>query len=200
MTFFNQWSGISTLFAPATTDTTGDKDSYLVNLAKKGDRAAFQQLLERHYQMIYNVAYRFTGHNEDAEDITQEVCIGLANKIKSFRGDASFKTWLYTIIVNSCRDTYRKTGSQQKKLLGYCELETHNRTTSHENNQRVTWLYREIAGLDEPLRITAFLVLAEDLSHAEVGKILGCSESNVSSRMFQVRKLLIKRKEISHDE
>ena len=62
-----------------------------------------------------------------------------------------------------------------------------------EDNRKVAWLYRVIAELEETLRETALLVLAEALSHAEAAKILGCAESTVSWRMHEVRKLLKQR-------
>jgi len=201
MTFFSKWtSNKLNLLSSDDTDAVSDIDLHLLSLAKVGDQAAFQQLLERHYQLIYNIAYRFTGHSEDAEDITQDVCLALADKIKSFRGNARFKTWLYTVVMNTCRDAYRKQHKQQAKLLDYSELEQQLRATKVDNRQKITWLYRQMAQLKEPLRMTAFLVLAEDLSHAEVAKVLACSESTVSWRMFQLRKLLKQVREGEHDE
>ena len=90
-----------------------NSDSTLVQKAATGDRAAYQLLLERHYDMIYRVAYRFTGHAQSAEDVAQDVCVSLVDKLKSFRGDSAFSTWIYRIIVNACRDMQRKQSSHQ---------------------------------------------------------------------------------------
>ena len=191
MTFFSKWTGsVFSLLSSSAADIANDTDLQLVDLAKMGNREAFQQLLELHYEMIYNVAYRFMGHSEDAEDITQDVCLALADKIQSFRGNARFQTWLYSVIMNACRDAHRKQNKQQAKLLDYSELDLQLRSMNIEHRRQITWLYRQISLLNEPLRMTAFLVLAEDLTHADAGKVLACSESTVSWRMYQVRKLL----------
>jgi len=167
-----------------------DSNPDLIERVRKGDRRAFQMLLEGHYDMIHRVAYRFTGFMEDADDIAQDVCMTLADKIKSFRGESSFRTWLYRIVVNSCKDHIKKRATSRTNDVGYIELENSQRAASADTNKMVAWIYREIAQLGEPLKGTALLVLAEDLSHAEAGNVLGCAESTVSWRMHEVRKLL----------
>src|SRR5262245_29016844 len=76
-----------------------DPDADLVAKASGGDRGAFETLLRRHYDRIHRVAGRLTGSTADAEDVAQEVCCALVEKIASFRGEARFTTWLYGIVV-----------------------------------------------------------------------------------------------------
>jgi RNA polymerase sigma-70 factor (ECF subfamily) len=199
MIAFKKWTGLSKLLNSASGELPMDSETRWLTLAQKGDRLAFQKLLELHYDMIYQVAYRFTGHSEDAEDITQDVCVGLASKIHAYRGEAKFKTWLYTIIVNACLDGHRKRDRQYAQLADYLEYEAHDRAVNHDNAQQVAWLYRELARLKEPFKETAFLVLAQDLSHAEVGQILGCSESTISWRMHEIRHKLKALMESDHE-
>ncbi|MSP27853.1 MAG: RNA polymerase sigma factor [Methylococcales bacterium] len=199
MIAFKKWTGLSKLLNSSSGEVPIDSKTRWLTQAQQGDRLAFQKLLENHYEMIYQVAYRFTGHSEDAEDITQEVCVGLASKIHAYRGEAKFKTWLYTIIVNTCLDGHRKRDRQYAQLVDYLEYEAHDRAVSDDNAQQVAWLYRELARLKEPFKETAFLVLAEDLSYAEVGKILGCSESTISWRMHEIRHKLKALMESDHE-
>jgi RNA polymerase sigma-70 factor (ECF subfamily) len=131
---------------------------------------------------------------DEADDITQDVCLALADKIQSFRGDSSFSTWLYRLVVNACKDHIKKQATRRQHAQGYMELEQQQRAGSADTNKMVAWLYREVGALDEPLKTTALLVLAEDLSHAEAGKVLGCAESTVSWRMHEIRKILKARK------
>lgn len=163
--------------------------------AGAGDRAAFTHLLEEHYDMMYRVAYRVTGRRDAAEDIAQEVCCALPDKLKKFRGDSKFTTWLYRVVVNACHDARKKHGNQSSLDERYTELESMLRAEQPEKAQQVSWLYRAIAALKPPLPETALLVLTEDIGHAEAGKILGCSESTVSWRMHEVRKQLKAMKE-----
>ncbi len=199
MIAFKKWTGLSKLLNSASGEVPMDSETRWLTLAQKGDRLAFQKLLELHYDTIYQVAYRFTGHSEDAEDITQDVCVGLANKIHAYRGEAKFKTWLYTIIVNACLDGHRKRNRQYAQLVDYLEFEAHDRAVNHDKAQQIASLYRELARLKEPFKETAFLVLAQDLSHADVGKILGCSESTISWRMHEIRHKLKALMENDHE-
>lgn len=162
----------------------------LARQAGAGDRAAFARLLEEHYDMIYRVAYRFTGSRDAAEDAAQEVCFALVDKLKKFRGDSSFTTWLYRVVINTCHDLRKKSGNRESLDRRYLELDGMLRAEHAENTRQVSWLYRAIAALKPPLPETAMLVLAEDLSHAEAGRILGVAESTISWRMHEVRKQL----------
>ena len=75
-------------------------DLLLIEQAKEGSRNALEQLVERHYNFIYNVALRFLLNPEDAQDLTQEVLIKLITKLSQFKGKSSFRTWLYRIVSN----------------------------------------------------------------------------------------------------
>ena len=69
-------------------------------------------------------------------------------------------------------------------------METMQKADCAEANQKIAWLYRSIAGLQTDLKETALLVLAEEMSHAEAGQVLGCAESTISWRMSEIRKQL----------
>jgi RNA polymerase sigma factor (sigma-70 family) len=80
-----------------------DTDSSLIAAAVAGDREAFAQLLERHYDRIHGLAWQLTGSRADADDIAQDVCCILVEKIGTYRGDAKFTTWLHGVTFNACR-------------------------------------------------------------------------------------------------
>ena len=165
-------------------------DESLAQAAGNGDREAFRLLLERHYDRVYRIAWRFVGNQSDAEDIAQDVCIGLARKLKSFKGDSRFTTWLYRVAVNSCKDALRRQASATKAQEAYAELEPMTRADTEANAEQAAWLYGALGTLADDLRETAILVLAEDLSHAEAGAVLQVKEGTISWRMSEVRKQL----------
>jgi RNA polymerase sigma-70 factor (ECF subfamily) len=72
-------------------------DEELAARARNGDEAAFRQVLERHYDRLYRIAYRFFGSAVEAEDVAQDICMALAARIRTFRGDSRFSTWLYAV-------------------------------------------------------------------------------------------------------
>src|SRR5438876_6565612 len=92
-------------------------DGDLVVLAVAGDRDAFGKLLQRHYDRIHGLAWQLTGSRADADDIAQDVCCTLVEKIGSFRGEAKFTTWLIGIIFNACRDFRRR----RRSFTGFTE-------------------------------------------------------------------------------
>ena len=166
------------------------RDEDLAIAAGTGDRFAFSSLLERHYDRIYRVAYGVLGSKEDAEEVTQDICAGLPNKLTGFRGDARFTTWLYTVTINAARDLLRKRGTYDRAIQNWGEVDAMNRATSKQVADEVNWLNAAMQRLPQNLRETVALVLGEDMSHAEAAQALEISEGTVSWRMAQVRKTL----------
>ena len=73
----------------------------LIELAKKGDSSALEQLLETHYDLIFSVCVKITGNTHDANEATQEALISIVRGIDSFRSSAKFSTWVYRIATNA---------------------------------------------------------------------------------------------------
>jgi len=74
-------------------------DETLIKQAGAGDGSAFACLVERYYTIMYKMAYKYAGNQEDAEDIAQDSAIKLARNIDSYRFDAAFTTWLYRLVI-----------------------------------------------------------------------------------------------------
>jgi len=165
-------------------------DLDLARRAKNGDAAAFRLLLERHYAMIYRLSYRFLGTAADAEDAAQDICLALASKLLGFKGESRFSTWLYRVVVNACRDERRKIASRDRYQAAYMALAAHEAADWADAESRKAWLTNALGRLDDSLRETAYLVVGEELSHAEAGEILGIAETTVSWRMHEVKKRL----------
>ncbi|MEO7826320.1 MAG: RNA polymerase sigma factor [Allosphingosinicella sp.] len=171
-------------------DPARDPDAHLVAAAAAGDREAFAALLERHYDRIHGLAWQLTGTRADADDITQDVCCALAEKIGGFRGEAKFGTWLFGIVVNACRDFRRR----RRSFGGFAErltvLAGLARGPDGRDLHDALWLKSAIARLKPAFREAAVLVAGQQLTHAEAAEILGVAESTVSWRMHEVRRLL----------
>lgn len=168
----------------------GDPDAPLVSAAAAGDRAAFAALLERHYDRIHGLAWQLTGSRADADDVTQDVCCTLVEKIGSFRGEAKFTTWLCGIIVNACRDLRRRRRSLGGLTERLAVLAGLARAPDGRDLYDAIWLESAIARLKPAYREAAVLVAGQQLTHAEAAEILGVAESTVSWRMHEVRRLL----------
>jgi RNA polymerase sigma-70 factor (ECF subfamily) len=165
-------------------------DEELAVRAGQGDPSAFRQVLERHYDRLYRIAYRFFGQASEAEDVAQDICLALAGRIGSFRGESRFSTWLYTVALNQCRDHARRQQSRQGLQGAFAAFAAHQMADWADSDARTRWLYQAMDALEPAFKETALLVLAEDLSHAEAGAVLGVKESTVSWRMHEVKKKL----------
>lgn len=163
-------------------------DNQLAGRAAAGDADAFRVLLERHYDGVFRLAFRFTGNHADAEDIAQDVCVGLADRIGAFRGEARFTTWLYRIVVNACRDRARRRATAERATADFAMVEDLRRSADADRGEQMDWVWEMLAGFSEDIRETATLVLAKQLNHGEAASILGVKESTVSWRMHELRK------------
>lgn len=166
---------------------TSDRD--LAFAAAGGDRAAFAALVERHYDRVYRLAFRLTGRKADAEDLTQDVCAGLAAKLGAWRGEAQFTTWLYRIVVNAAHDRRRRAATHAKAAEGWGEVEVLRRADAQATDNMAAWLATAMQRLPEDLRDTVALVL-DDLDHREAAEVLGLSEGTVSWRISRAKALL----------
>jgi RNA polymerase sigma-70 factor, ECF subfamily len=169
-------------------DCASDQD--LVARACGGDRRAFEVLLRRHYDGVHRVAWRLTGSASDAEDIAQEVCCALIEKLGSFRGEAKFTTWLYGVVVNAFRDHHRRSRTLKRFRAGLSVLAGLASGPDGRDLYRQSWMACELSRLDPLLRETVVLVIGEDMSHGEAGNALGVAESTVSWRMHEAKRRL----------
>jgi RNA polymerase sigma factor (sigma-70 family) len=168
-----------------------DPDASLVAAACAGDRDAFAALLERHYDRIHGLAWHVTGSRTDADDVAQDVCCALVEKIGSFRGEAKFSTWLCGITFNACRDLRRRRrtfGAFTERFAAFVGVAAS--TEDGRDLYDAIWMKSAIARLKPALRDTAALVAGQQLTHAEAAAILGVAEATIAWRMHEVRRLL----------
>jgi len=167
-----------------------DTDGGLAGRAAAGDRDAFATLLERHYDRIYRVSARVLGDGDDAADLAQDVCVGLAARLPSYRGESRFTTWLYRVVVNAARDRLRRDGARRRNEHAFAEIDSLARAGQAEREDEAVWLRQMLSMLGADLRATVILVIEEGLRHAEAAEVLGVSESTVSWRMHEARNRL----------
>lgn len=148
-------------------------DLALAGKARAGDAAALHTLVERHAPRVNRLAAQLMSDLEDARDAAQESLVKLCTKIRQFRGDAQFATWLHRLVVNTCRDQHaRKRARSTEPLVG------DQRSTGEESDPSrlaiLSDLRRELAGglsgLSADQRAVVVLRDALDLSYEEVAR------------------------------
>jgi len=166
---------------------TSDEDLALA--ATNGDGDAFASLLARHYDRIFALSFRLTGQRSEAEDLTQDICAALPVKMAHYSATARFTTWLYRVVVNAAHDRRRRDTTRAKAADGWGDWEKNRLATNIESREQIDWLTRAMTTLPTDLRDTLALVL-DDMTHAQVGEVLGVSEGTVSWRISEAKKHL----------
>src|ERR1043166_9301872 len=153
---------------------------------QQGDREALRELFEAYKDRVYSIAmYSLSGDEQAAADVTQQVFLKLMTRIVQFRGDSEFATWLYRLVVNTCRDEQRK----QRRWVPLAD--SFFMTATVKQSQGAQYASKELAGqvqraigeLKPKLRLPILLRYLEGLSYEEIGKVLGCSKGTVASRL-----------------
>lgn len=158
--------------------------------AATGDADAFAALLEGSYDRLFALCFRLTGRRAEAEDLTQDICAALPAKLRSYRGEARFTTWLYRVAVNANTDRIRKAGRQARTAIAWGEVEVLQRDAAREAATEAEWLADAMARLPDDLRVTLALTVDEGITQAQAAEVLGLSEGTVAWRMSEVKKRL----------
>jgi RNA polymerase sigma-70 factor, ECF subfamily len=179
--------------APCVTDIVmlmDTPDEMLATAAAQGDRAAFATLVGRHYDRIHGLAWRLTGVKAEAEDLAQDICAALPSKLRNWRGEARFTTWLYRVVVNAAHDLRRRQQTRHSAAQGWGDWELARQDEIAVQAEAQDWLAQSMNKLPPELRDTVALVLGEEMTQADAGQVLGVSEGTIAWRMSEVKKRL----------
>jgi RNA polymerase sigma-70 factor (ECF subfamily) len=179
---------------PAASSPSGDMDA-LVDAARGGDRGAFDRLVRATYTGTYTLAFRLTGHEDDAHDVAQEAYLRAYRSLRRFRGDAQFTTWLYRITANCAANLLAKRARTRTETLpddaplvdARPDHDPETRVTGEDERSRVA---AALAVL--PVRLRQVVVLRDiyDLSHGSIASELGISEAAAKVRLHRARRRL----------
>lgn len=167
---------------------TADLEPELIERAAHGDRSAFAELVEAHYDFIHGVAWKWTRSVADADDVAQDVCIRLATAISGFRGQGRFRTWLYALVLNAVRDFARKS-ARDRRRDGEWSTDPALQAPGGDADG-IDEIWTAVQTLPAKQRDAVMLVYSEGLDHGEAADVLGCSESTVSWHLHEARKRL----------
>jgi len=182
------------------------KDEDLVALARRSDQRAIEDLVHRYQQKAYAIAYHFTdGNVQDAEDFTQEAFLRAFQNLENFRGDSSFYTWFYRILVNVCLDGRRQRNRLQKIFLPWQrksaekrlspeerpDPEAHERSLKIISEKELSRDIREaVKSLPEKQRLAFELKALHGMSIQEAARVMGTAEGTVKSHLFRATQFL----------
>jgi RNA polymerase sigma-70 factor (ECF subfamily) len=166
-----------------------DADDDLVLQCQNGSAAAFEMLVRKHQQMIHALTFRMTGSAADAEDLAQEAFIRAYEQIGAFRSQAKFSTWLYSIAVHACLN-WRRGEARRFRAEAACAGEMFVGQNEGAPNEMAQQAQAALMKLPARQRAAIILTFYDGLSHAEAAKVLHCSETTVSWRVFAAKRKL----------
>lgn len=173
-----------------------ESDERLMILIVKNDTQAFEVLYDRYAKILTNYFYKMLWKDkEKAEDFMQDFFVKIVRKPESFDPNRSFKTWMYSVANNMCKNEYRKQETRKgtKNDLDeavYAQDINNDVFKEVYLNQFKHELHQQLDQLDELKKQTFLLRYYEDLSLKEISKIMECSEGTVKSRLFYTLKVL----------
>ncbi|HAE59142.1 MAG TPA: hypothetical protein DCG54_06445 [Anaerolineae bacterium] len=169
-------------------------DTRWLELCRDGDAVAVEKLVCTYQKELYRLAFSILNDPDEAEDCTQEAFLAVLRGLDSFRGNASFKTWLYTITVNVCRNRYERRKNRQR-LQNVLQGIFHTQPAAHPEesiiqNEADERIWQSICHLGEKHRLPVLLRYYHDLPVAEIAQILGVPAGTVHSRLNTARERL----------
>ena len=159
-----------------------------------GDQTAWEEIVRTHKRKIFNLAYKFVGRHDEAEDLTQDIFIKIFKALHTFDRRANFQTWLISVSRNLCIDHYRSVRKERETIdrgVDASELSPAapepGPIAALEQRDRVVLLRQAMAALPETLRTAVLLRDIQELSYQEIADKLRLPEGTVKSRINRGR-------------
>lgn len=179
-----------------------ESDEILVANVQAGDMGSFRELVERYKKKVYHIAYDIISNHHDTEDISQEVFLNVYRSIREFRGDASFSSWLYRIVVNVSLNFRKKTSHHRSYPLeedilqhadysfGMTSALSGDPEEAVQSSMLNFHIQRALEELPERQQTIFLLRHYHGLTTKEVSHIMRCAEGTVKVQLFRaIRKL-----------
>jgi RNA polymerase sigma-70 factor (ECF subfamily) len=177
--------------SPATQPATPDA---LIQECLNGNQAAWETIVRQHWRKVFNVAYKFVGKHDEAEDLTQDIFLKIFKALDSFDRRANFQTWIISIARNLCIDHYRSVRKERETIareVDAGELSPASTDASPlrqlEQSDLREMLRRALDQLPLTLKTAVVMRDLHELSYQEIAERLGLPEGTVKSRINRGR-------------
>ncbi len=177
-------------------DQTASPDDIeaLIQRCLRGDQAAWERIVRLHWRRVFNVAYKFVGKHDEAEDLTQDIFIKIFKSLGTFDRRANFQTWLVSVSRNLCIDHYRSVRKERQTIDRDVDANELAPATAEpgpiaalEQRDRITLLREALASLPDTLRTAVVMRDIQELTYQEIAERLKLPEGTVKSRINRGR-------------
>ncbi len=168
----------------------------LIARSQDGDTAAFSRLVAETQGAVHNLAYSILHNHDEAQDMAQEVYLRVWRALPSFRGDATFRSWLYRVTINTCLNRRRKLRKQlhiidrEDALEGLAAPKRHNPAAEVITNERNALIWVAVDRLPEKYRLVITLFYQQQLSYREIAELLSLPLGTVKAHLNRARQAL----------
>jgi len=162
----------------------GGSDAEDVRACQRGERNAFDRLVERHQRDIYRLCFRYVNDHQDANDLAQETFLRAYRGIGRFRGESGFSTWLYRIAVNACLSFRARRRAECEPLPDGLSDGADGAPERMERDETSRRVRQAVARLPDRQRATLILKVYHELTHEEAAEVLGSSVGTVKANLF----------------
>jgi RNA polymerase sigma-70 factor (ECF subfamily) len=177
-----------------TKESVEPDDRQLVETIRGGDADAFEMLVRRKTPKVYSLCYRIIGNAEDAKDISQLVFLKLWENLEKYDAQYAFDTWLYRMVTNVAIDFMRNRQSRDNAVnsnLRLVKTSTDPEQGVIVQRKEIEAVFQDVSTVLSPKQKTIFVMnQMDDMSSAEIARVLGCRESTVRNHLFNARKAM----------
>jgi RNA polymerase sigma-70 factor (ECF subfamily) len=166
----------------------------LIEQCLSGDQAAWEQIVRQNWRKVFNVAYKFVGKHDEAEDLTQDIFLKIFRALNTFDRRANFQTWIISISRNLCIDHYRSVRKERQTIARDVDTADLQPATAErgpyaaaEHQDLRALLRQALQTLPTTLRTAVVLRDLQELSYQEIADKLGLPEGTVKSRINRGR-------------
>lgn len=171
-----------------------DSVETLIQQCLQGDQAAWDRIVQQHWRKVFNVAYKFVGRHDEAEDLTQDIFLKVFKSLATFDRRANFQTWLISVSRNLCIDHYRSVRKERESVDRAVDTDTlapvspdAGPVAALEQQDRVALLRQALTTLNPTLREAVVMRDLQELSYQEIATRLDLPEGTVKSRINRGR-------------
>ena len=171
-----------------------DETEALIQRCLRGDQVAWERIVRLHWRRVFNVAYKFVGKHDEAEDLTQDIFLKIFKSLDTFDRRANFQTWLISVSRNLCIDHYRSVRKERQTIDRDVDANELSPAAAEpgpiaalEQRDRVTLLRDALTSLPESLRTAVIMRDIQELSYQEIAEQLRVPEGTVKSRINRGR-------------